>query len=297
MERNDGVFEPGAEVIAREAALFVPEIFHANQFCYGAVDLPVPKIITAHSDVLSWARACRTAPLRETPWLQRYVAMVQKGLVCADAVIAPTAWMLGALAGSFDLPSRKTVIANGTSVAPRFDSPRPRRAVTAGRLWDEAKGLRLLEQIDSPIPIIVAGDDQMEGARVRLPADKYVPLGQLSREQMIALLESSAVYLCLSIYEPFGLAALEAARCGCAVVARDIPPLREVWEDAALFFDSGEALSEILNQLYRDPEFLLQARHQSHARAQHFTADSMTEQYLVLYKALLARSPRPQHVP
>ena len=46
----------------------------------------------------------------------------------------------------------------------------------------------------------------------------------------------SAIYLCASRYEPFGLAPLEAALCGCALVLRDLPSLREIWGNSALFF-------------------------------------------------------------
>jgi len=37
-------------------------------------------------------------------------------------------------------------------------------------------------------------------------------------------------------YEPFGLAPLEAALSRCAIVANDIPSLREVWGSAAMYF-------------------------------------------------------------
>ena len=54
-------------------------------------------------------------------------------------------------------------------------------------------------------------------------------LGPLAEEDLLALFQESAIYLCTSRYEPFGLAPLEAALCGCAVVANDIESLREVW--------------------------------------------------------------------
>ena len=38
-----------------------------------------------------------------------------------------------------------------------------------------------------------------------------------------------------ALYEPFGLAVLEAAQAGCALVLSDIPTFRELWDGAALF--------------------------------------------------------------
>ncbi len=96
----------------------------------------------------------------------------------------------------------------------------------------------------------------------------------------------SKIYLCTSIYEPFGLAPLEAALCGCAVVANDIPSLREVWSDGALFFNCPESLADVMHTL-QDPDELRQARARSSRRAQWFTAARMTEAYLAVFDSLL----------
>lgn len=64
------------------------------------------------------------------------------------------------------------------------------------------------------------------------------------------------------IYEPFGIAPLEAALCGCTVVANDIASLREVWGDDALYFDGPRSLSMLLHQLNRDKRQLAQTRNE-----------------------------------
>ena len=63
--------------------------------------------------------------------------------------------------------------------------------------------------------------------------------GELSESEMRELLSRAAIYIATSKYEPFGLAPLEAALSRCAIVANDIPSLREIWGDAALYFRSG----------------------------------------------------------
>lgn len=296
MEQNELAFEAGMEVILKEASAFKPDLLHSNQFCFGAIDLPVPVLITAHSDVLSWARACRNSPLPDSPWLRRYIALVQEGLDGAASVVAPTTWMLEAVSQSFRLPLERAVISNGTSIGPSFRSPRVLKAATAGRTWDEAKGISLLKHVDSPIPILVAGESQWEGAEVSAAGVPCTFLGQLSRDQMCNLFRSSAIYLCTSLYEPFGLAALEAARGGCAVLARAIPSLREVWQDGALYFDSAESLSALLHHLHRDPPFLMRARMQSFERAHSFPSSLMVDRYLSAYHSMQACSARIEHV-
>jgi glycosyltransferase involved in cell wall biosynthesis len=107
----------------------------------------------------------------------------------------------------------------------------------------------------------------------------------------LTLLARSSIYIATSIYEPFGMAPLEAALCGCAVVANDIASLREVWGDDALYFDGPRALSTLLHQLNRDEQRLAEARQRSFARATELTAQRMADGYEALYQALLANRP------
>lgn len=294
MEQNEHVFEDGAALLQDEIERFAPDVLHCNQFCYGALDSKLPRIVTAHSDVLSWAKACRGVPLPETQWLHRYLTLVQAGLIDCDAVVAPTLWMLNALRESFTVPDETFAIANGRSVTANFDSARELRAVTAGRLWDEAKGIGMLQELNSSIPIAIAGSTRHESNKVSL--GKAILLGQLSEPEMIDLLQQSSLYLCLSCYEPFGLAPLEAGLCGCAVIARDIPSLREVWADGALFFDDAQTLGLILHELKRSPLALLRARERSYRRARQYTRERMVGQYMNLYRSILEHSERAENV-
>jgi glycosyltransferase involved in cell wall biosynthesis len=113
-------------------------------------------------------------------------------------------------------------------------------------------------------------------------------LGELPQSALLTLLGRSSLYIATSIYEPFGMAPLEAALCGCAVVANDIPSLREVWGQDALYFDGPRSLSMLLHQLNRDERRLAEARQRSFARANELTTQRMGDGYEALYRALLA---------
>ena len=65
------------------------------------------------------------------------------------------------------------------------------------------------------------------------------PLGQLADVELAALLAKRPVFVSAARFEPFGLAVLEAAAAGCALVLSDIATFRELWDGAAIFADPG----------------------------------------------------------
>ncbi len=74
---------------------------------------------------------------------------------------------------------------------------------------------------------------QSNGADIILP-------GYISDEQKAALYRKASVVVLPSLYEGFGMPILEAFQYSVPVVASDIPVLREVANDAVLYFDPAE---------------------------------------------------------
>lgn len=289
MDANGSAYAGAENLLLHTAQSFGADLVHSNQFCFGRLPVSIPKLVVAHSDVLSWAAACRPCGLEPSPWLNTYKRQVQEGLSSADAVVAPTHWMLQALADHFSLPGEAYVIANGRDLSlGSTRGPRKLQAVTVGRLWDEAKGLALLGAVSSPTPIFVAGELDHQRSTAPQSVGDATLLGQLHEALLMDLFGSSSIYLALSVYEPFGLAPLEAALCGCAVIARDIASLREVWGDAALYFQDARSLSSLLGRLTGDPELLGEFRRLALNCARKMSRSRMTELYLRLYRHLLA---------
>ncbi len=287
MQENASAYSGGEALLLNLCRSFRPDALLLSQFCFGALPVDLPKIVVAHSDVLSWAAAVGKAPLADDAWLRTYCSLVQDGLRDADAVVAPTHAMLQDLRANFTLPPCATVIANGRTLATAASMPERRlQAVTAGRMWDEAKNLSLLLRCVSPMPILVAGecDEQRDGS-VRT-------LGARSQAEILTLFRESAIYLCSSVYEPFGLAPLEAALCGCAVLANDIASLREVWGDAALYFHDAASLSRLLRHLCDTPGDLAEAQVRSHARARNYSSTRMTNEYFHLIETMMSETGR-----
>lgn len=65
--------------------------------------------------------------------------------------------------------------------------------------------------------------------------------GYISEVEASVLFHSATCFVFPSREEGFGLPVLQAFEAGCLVIASDIPPLREVAGDAALFADPGHA--------------------------------------------------------
>jgi glycogen(starch) synthase len=292
MQTNVTAWSAGIEFLLDTFKEFQADLLHTHQFCWGAMPGHLPRLITAHSDVVSWAECCRPQGLGRSAWLSHYRSLVQNGLDRAHAVVAPTFWMKSALDRHFDVRCRFTVIPNGRSIAP-FSGKDERRlqAATVGRLWDDAKGVSTLLGIDAPLPIFVAGEESFESTSARMGS--LQALGPLDESSLFQLFRRSSIYIASSLYEPFGLAPLEAALCGCAVVARNLPSLREVWADTAFFFDTPQELTSLLCDLINNPDLLRFGQERAQARARQFTAARMADSYVALYKTLLSPEERP----
>jgi glycosyltransferase involved in cell wall biosynthesis len=100
------------------------------------------------------------------------------------------------------------------------------------------------------------------------------------------------------LYEPFGLAVLEAALSGCALVLSDIATFREIWNDAAVFVDprDPEDIAQALSRLTQDPSLRLQLAGAAMARARNFCGAGWAESYLRLYQDAIELKPRARRV-
>jgi glycosyltransferase involved in cell wall biosynthesis len=283
-----------------------PDLLHLSQFCYGALPVALPKIVVAHSDVMSWCEAVDGRQPQDG-WAQWYRQTVSRGLAGANLVVAPSRWMLreieriygGHICGA---PARSQVIYNGrTSLLFNALVSKHGYAASVGRLWDEGKQARLLTGLSSPaMPIMLAGatsqawekNESSRKAETGVPktAAKVKLLGERREGEVRELLSRASVYIAASRYEPFGLAPLEAALSRCALLANDIPSLREIWGDAALYFRTNDAasLAELLTRLHVDHALRLDYANRAYQRAlSRYTAARMVEQYMSAYAALL----------
>jgi glycosyltransferase involved in cell wall biosynthesis len=269
-----------------------PDLLHLSQYHYGSLDCGVPSIVVAHSDVVSWWVAVHGEEPAETPWISWYRKGVRRGLERAAAVVAPSQWMLDQVERYYLRPAQTAVVHNGRTPALfSHESGKEMKILTAGRLWDQGKNAALLLAAEMPAPVQIVGASQApESHRSRFVVGDGVDLCVVQdEEQMAWTLARAAIYVAPSRYEPFGLAPLEAALSGCALVLSDIASFRELWEGAACFFRNNDArdLRSALSLLIREPDIREEygRRARNHALRK-FNARRMTDDYLALYRTL-----------
>ena len=273
-----------------------PDLLHFSQFYYGALECDVPRVVVAHSDVVSWWMAVHRKSPPETEWLRWYRQVVARGLSEATVVVAPSRWMLEQIELHYGKLAARSVIHNGrTATLFNPHMSKEENIVTVGRLWDSGKNVALLLRQEMPAPVQIVGSDRHPELQSRaLAAESIRPNVHLDREQderqIVQTLARAGIYAATSQYEPFGLAPVEAALSRCAIVASDIASFRELWNGAAIFFrnNNAESLFHALASLERDPG-LRQAQGNlayRHAR-QHFTAERMVHGYMNLYQSLV----------
>ena len=297
MQEAEQDLETSSDFLLSVVGEVKPDILHLNQYGYGALPVETPRIVVAHSDVVSWWVSVHGEEPRETRWLRWYRDTVTRGLSGATAVVAPSLWMLDAVSAYYTRPSQAAVVYNGRN--PGLFNPHGTKedlAACVGRLWDAAKQVTLLSECDQKIPVCIAGSDKhpdevLRGARPVFPARRRVQFRGLQSESQLAQLFSRAsIYVATPRYEPFGLAPLEAAFSRCAIVANDIPSFHEIWGETACYFrynDAGD-LARTLERLDTDRELRLTYANLAYQRArQRYTAERMVDDYMNLYESLV----------
>ena len=261
-----------------------PDVVHLNGYVHGDLPWRAPHIVVGHSCVMSWWRAVRGEEAPEQ-W-ERYRTAVARGLHAADCVLTPSRAMLAELQRYYGPLPWCGVIPNGRDSVPFRAAVKEPFIMAAGRIWDEAKNVKILSEVRRSIdwPVCVAGNvTRPDGSMVSVPNLRL--LGTLPADELSRWLSRAAIYCLPALYEPFGLSILEAGLSGCALVLADIPSLRENWEGAAVFVNprNAEAVARELSDLIANPTRRRRMAAAAQLRARGCTPERMAEAYLGVY--------------
>jgi glycosyltransferase involved in cell wall biosynthesis len=262
-------------------------LIHLNGYAHGALAWTAPVLMAGHDcRVAAWEAVRRTPP--PIQWSE-YVERVRAGLQSAEMVVAPTRALLHDLQHHHGPLPRSRVIAHGRDLASFGPGHKEPFILSSGGVCDETKNIAVLAAAASRLiwPVLVAGECTHTGG-VDGKLDPLIQTGPLPREELAEFYGRASIYALPALYEPFGLAVLEAALSGCALVLSDLPSLRENWEGAALFVPAAEAdaWGTVLNELAQQPDRRRSLGAQAQARARYFTPERLATRYLAAYAAL-----------
>jgi len=262
-------------------------------------DFSQPVVVVQHSCVATWWNSVRgTALPDDFAWRRD---LIEAGLHAADAVVAPSAAFAAQLSRNYGLSRAVRCVHNGRRPLPMKKRGPEDFVFTVGRLWDDGKNIRTLDEAAARLgaPVEAVGPRQGPNGTLLHFAHLHTP-GELSLAQIAERLAERPIFASSALYEPFGLSVLEAAQSGCALVLSDIPTFRELWTGAATFVDANDAegFAAAIEQLLADPARRADLAVAARMRALRYTPDAMASRMAQIYEELLPQQPgtdvRPQ---
>ena len=274
----------------------------------------VPVVVTCH-DLLAVRGALGEETDCPASWtgkiLQRWILAALRGVSAVVCVSRATEADALRLLGTSENVPRITVIENGLNYKYR---PLPEEQVKArlGKLSQLKLDRPFVLHVGSHLrrknragvvrifartkghwnaQLVFAGDrlsnDLWTQARALGIADRIVEIVSADSELLEALYNQAHALLFPSRFEGFGWPIAEAQACGCPVLCHDAAPMSDVAGGAALLRDTGDedGFAEDLLRL-RDPATREKYRELGLQNATRFSAKTMAEQYLALYRGL-----------
>ncbi len=273
-----------------QQASFDADVIHLNGYAHASLPWKKPVAVVAHSCVYSWWRAVHGST-PGTEWAE-YKSRVVDGVSAADVIVSPSAYMAAEIRNEYGVrPDKIRVIHNFTRAQVSQDVKKQPFVLGAGRIWDPAKNLELLDRIAPRLDweVRIAGSSAGPGEEGSRSVSGRL-LGHLKHGGLLDQMNAASIFVHPALYEPFGLSVLEAARARCCLVLSDIPSLRELWQDAAIFIDprQPDAWVRELNRLARDPQQREILGLSAYSQSMKYKASSCLKQYCELYTSLMS---------
>lgn len=257
-----------------------------------------PVLTVSHSCVPTWFRAVRRSdPPEDWAW---HEDVNREGFKRADLVVAPSASHAEALVETYGSLRGLRVVHNASRAETWQVTSKKPYVFAAGRWWDDGKNGAVLDTAaaKSQWPVVMAGPWLGPNGQVA-HSHHAQAIGSLSHSDTMARSAEAAVFVSPSLYEPFGLSVLEAARAGSALVLSDIPVYRELWDGVALFADAREPdeFAAAINCLAKSSERRRELGRRARERSLTFSVERQASEMDALYRHLTPpHSPAPLEI-
>ncbi|HEV2746763.1 MAG TPA: glycosyltransferase family 4 protein [Allosphingosinicella sp.] len=254
----------------------------------------VPVVAVQHSCVATWWEAVNGTPLPDDfAWR---TALVRAGLDAADVVVTPTAAFGEATRRTYQLAEPPRTVHNGRSPLRLPAGASHDFVFTAGRLWDRGKNLATVDAAAGRVAVPVHAAGPLRGPNgAAVMFDNIHCLGSLEEGELGRWLAAKPIFVSAALYEPFGLAVLEAAAAGCPLILSDIPTFRELWDGAATFVPPRDerGFTAAIGEVAGDDFVRAEMGRAAQERAALYTPDAMAAQMASIYRELLPTVHRP----
>lgn len=276
-----------ADLVHRSGA----DLLHCNSpALIGAAPFPVPTVAVAHGCIATWWQVAKGGPV--DPALRWHGELMRHGLMIADAAVAPSASFAATLQATYGLGRTPSVVPNGRPpiVAARNGEAMMNAVLTVGRMWDPVKNGALLDKVAALIGPRFLAAGAMCGPHGEIADFAHiVALGQVPAADLGDLMARRPIAVSAATFEPFGLAVLEAASAGCALVLSDIPTFRELWDGTALFADPHDAqgFAAAITRLAANPVMRAALGEQARDRAARYTPQATAQAMQAIYNGVL----------
>jgi glycogen(starch) synthase len=265
------------------------DIVHLNTPALALADYPAPVVVAAHSCLESWWESVNEGPSpADFLWRTR---LTRHGLRRADVIVCPSRAFARELRAIYGC--EPIAVHNGCEATPLPETFHPAPcAFTAGRLWDEGENVATMDAAArrSGIPFLAAGPRVGPDGAAVAPIHLRL-LGRLSEAELATHLARRPIFVSAALYQPFGLAVLEAAQAGCALVLSEIASFRELWDGAAVFVPARDAraLAVAVARIAADAALRADLGAAAQRRAAAYTACEMASRMSALYAELISR--------
>lgn len=284
-------------------------LYHATDFFLPPLAQRTKSIVTVHD--LSFVRH----PESVMPGMTRHLnTWVPRSVQRADHVIAVSKATRQDLIELYNTPAPKiTVLHHGVSarfapvannaalanVRHKYKLGQAPFILSLGTIQPRKNYLQLIRavaQLEKEIALVIVGGWGWDTGPIfaeveNLGLAKRVHFpGYVDDADLPALYSAATLFVYPSLYEGFGLPALEAMACGTPVVAANRSALPEVVGDAGLLVDPQDvsAIAGAIEGLLGDAACRAQLSAAGLARAAQFTWPGMARQLLTLYQKILA---------
>jgi glycosyltransferase involved in cell wall biosynthesis len=246
---------------------------------------PFARVVTLHD--VAWRKLPHLMP---APRRWATDALVAPGARNAHRVVTVSAASRDDIVEEYAIPAERiAVVPNGIAPAPVSAGGRGRTILAVATDLPHKNLAGLLEAVallDDGPPLVIAGARTDSGGLAALARELGVDvriLGAVDTQTLEGLYAEAALYVTATLYEGFGLPVLEAMARGVPVVCSDLPVLREVAGDAAIFTDPRDpaAIAAAIRRGLSDGEALVAAGRE---RAARFTWEAAAERTVEVYR-------------